>query len=60
VRPIAGAALPDVDPGYLEDLQLIFKHVIRGAVSRFACGEIDVTPILPILERSLFRLMPER
>jgi TetR/AcrR family transcriptional regulator, cholesterol catabolism regulator len=56
-RPVAAAALSNADPRYTADMQVIFKHVIRGAVSRFACGEIEVTDILPILERTLARLM---
>jgi TetR/AcrR family transcriptional regulator, cholesterol catabolism regulator len=57
VRPIAEAALQGVDPLYLDDLQLIHGHVVRAAIARFADGEIEVTDILPILERTLFRLM---
>lgn len=56
VRPIAEAALEGADPGYLDDVRLIFRHVIRGVVARFADGEIAITDVLPILERTLFRL----
>jgi AcrR family transcriptional regulator len=56
-RRVAAVGLANADPGYMADMQLVFKHVIRGAVSRFACGEIEVTEILPILERTLTRLM---
>jgi AcrR family transcriptional regulator len=56
-RRVAAVALANADPAYMADMQLVFKHVIRGAVSRFACGEIEVTDILPILERTLTRLM---
>jgi AcrR family transcriptional regulator len=56
VRPIVEAALTDADPGYLSDVELIHQHVVRAAIARFADGEIAVTDILPILERTLWRL----
>jgi len=56
VKPIVEAALADADPQFLSDLELIHEHVTRAAIARFAQGEIEVTEILPILERALFRL----
>jgi len=56
VRPIVAAALPDADPEYLRDVEMIHEHVTRAAIARFAEGEIAVTDILPILERALLRL----
>jgi TetR/AcrR family transcriptional regulator, cholesterol catabolism regulator len=56
VRPIVEAALPGADPQYLSDVELVHGHVVRGAIARFADGEIPVTDILPILERALFVL----
>jgi AcrR family transcriptional regulator len=56
VKPIVEAALPGADPQYLGDVELIHSHVVRAAVARFADGEIAITDILPILERTLFRL----
>jgi hypothetical protein len=56
VRPIIEAALSSADPEYLSDVELIHQHVVRAAVGRFADGEIPVTDILPILERTLLRL----
>ena len=60
VRPIVEAALPDADPGFLDDVELVHGYVVRGAIARFADGEIAVTDILPILERALFLLMASR
>ena len=57
VRPIAEAALANADPLYLDDLQLIHGLVVQAAIAQFADGQIEVTDILPILERTLFRLM---
>lgn len=56
VRPIAEAALRGADPEYLRDLELVLRHVERTAIARFADGEIPITDILPIMERTLFRL----
>jgi TetR/AcrR family transcriptional regulator, cholesterol catabolism regulator len=56
VHPIVQAALPDADPQYLSDIEIVHGHVVRGAIARFAADEIAVTDILPILERALFRL----
>ena len=60
VRPIVEAALTDTDPQYLSDIDLVHGHVVRGAIARFADGEIEVTDILPILERALFLLTADR
>jgi AcrR family transcriptional regulator len=56
VRPIAEAALADADPQHVSDLELILRHVERAVIARFADGEIAITDILPILERTLYRL----
>ncbi len=56
VKPIVQAALPEADPQYLSDIELIHGHVVRAVIARFADGEIAITDILPILERTLFRL----
>jgi TetR/AcrR family transcriptional regulator, cholesterol catabolism regulator len=56
VRPIVEAALPDADPQFLSDVELVHGYVVRGAIARFADREIEVTDILPILERALFLL----
>jgi AcrR family transcriptional regulator len=56
VKPIVEAALPDADPQYLRDVELIHGHVVRAVIARFADGEIAITDVLPILERTLFRL----
>ncbi len=60
VMPIVQAAIPDADPEYLRDAEMIHSHVTRAAIARFAQGEIAITDILPILERALFRLMTDK
>jgi AcrR family transcriptional regulator len=59
VMPIAETALKGADPGFLDDLRLIFGHVVRAVIARFADGEIAITEVLPILERTLSRLVPD-
>jgi TetR/AcrR family transcriptional regulator, cholesterol catabolism regulator len=56
VRPIVEAAMPDADPQFLSDVELVHGYVVRGAIARFADGQIAATDILPILERALFLL----
>jgi AcrR family transcriptional regulator len=56
VKPIIEAALPDADPQYLSDVELVHGHVVRAVLARFANGEIAITEVLPILERTLYRL----
>jgi TetR/AcrR family transcriptional regulator, cholesterol catabolism regulator len=56
VQPLTGTALDQADPAYVSDLYLIFGHAHRGVMARFADGEIAVTDILPLLERTLWRL----
>jgi TetR/AcrR family transcriptional regulator, cholesterol catabolism regulator len=55
-KPMTEAALKDADPQYGSDLWMIFMHVQRALIDRFVDGEIEVTDILPNLERTLFRL----
>jgi AcrR family transcriptional regulator len=55
-KPMTEAALKDADPQYVGDLWMIFMHVQRAVIDRFVEGEIAVTDILPILERTLLRL----
>ena len=56
VGAIMETRLNNLDVDYSEDLRLILVHVYYAAVTRFAEGRIDVTDILPILERAVFRL----
>jgi TetR/AcrR family transcriptional regulator, cholesterol catabolism regulator len=56
VKPIMEAALPEANPEYLQDVELIHGHVVRAVIARFADGEIAFVDVLPILERTLFRL----
>ena len=56
IMPNAAALLADADPAYVEDLTLILKNMSYAVVGRFAAGNLDITAILPTLERAVFRL----
>lgn len=56
VVPVAKAILAQADPGFAKDLELILPGVVYGFLTRFAQGEIDVTEIVPGVERTVFWL----
>jgi len=56
VGPVAGAVLEKMDPTYAEDIGLIMTNMACGLIQRAAVGELSVSDILPMLERTLFRL----
>jgi AcrR family transcriptional regulator len=56
VVPVAKSILAQVDPGYAKDLELILTGVVFGFLARFAQGEIEVTEIVPGIERAVFWL----
>jgi AcrR family transcriptional regulator len=56
VVPVAKAILAQADPGFAKDLELILPGVVFGFLTRFAQGEIDVTEIVPGIERTVFWL----
>jgi TetR/AcrR family transcriptional regulator, cholesterol catabolism regulator len=56
VVPVARAALAQVDSGFAQDLELILTGVVFGFLGRFTEGEIDVTEIVPGIERAVFWL----
>ena len=56
VLPVARAALAQVDSEFAQDFELILTGVIFGFLGRFTEGEIDVTEIVPGIERTVFWL----
>jgi AcrR family transcriptional regulator len=56
VEPVARSFLERVDPRYAEDIGVTMTNVICGLIQQFAGGEIAVTEILPMIDRTLFRL----
>jgi AcrR family transcriptional regulator len=56
VAPIGGAAMAGADRRYAEDIGLVLGNMSWALVGRFARGELEVTAILPALERAVHRL----
>lgn len=56
VMPIAENALRDLDADYIQDIAVILTNMTVALIGRFATGTIEITEILPILERTVFRL----
>ncbi len=56
VVPVAKAVLAQAEPGFAKDLELILTGAVYGFLTRFAQGEIDVTEIVPGIERTVFWL----
>jgi TetR/AcrR family transcriptional regulator, cholesterol catabolism regulator len=56
ILPNATALLQDADAEYAKDIDLILKNMAYAVIGRFAAGTLDITAILPTLERAVFRL----
>jgi TetR/AcrR family transcriptional regulator, cholesterol catabolism regulator len=56
VAPAGLEVLADVNEEFTEDLYAIISSVIYGLLGRYAAGEIAVTDILPILDRTVYWL----
>ena len=56
IMPNANALLADADPEYAADVDVILRNVAYSVIGRFAAGTLDITAILPTLERAVFRL----
>lgn len=56
VVPAMMKVLDGVDDDFVDDLDLIITAVVYGLSGRFAAGEIEITEILPTIERTVFRL----
>jgi TetR/AcrR family transcriptional regulator, cholesterol catabolism regulator len=48
--------LADVDKSLVQDLENILSSLVYGLLGRFAADEIDITEILPTLDRAVLRL----
>lgn len=56
VVPVGMAVLSDVDPGFVAELESILSSVVYGLVGRCREGHIEITDILPTLDRTVFWL----
>jgi hypothetical protein len=43
----------DADPDFIRDADAIVTNVVYGLLGRFAVGEIEITQILPSLDRTV-------
>jgi TetR/AcrR family transcriptional regulator, cholesterol catabolism regulator len=60
VLPIASSILSRLDPSFAKDLELILTGVVFGFLGQFTQGEIEVTDIVPGIERAVFWLTADR
>ena len=57
VAPAGREILAGVDEGFVDDFNAAVTSVIYGLLGRHAAGEIAVTDILPILDRTVYWLV---
>jgi TetR/AcrR family transcriptional regulator, cholesterol catabolism regulator len=53
VVPAVMDVLADADPEFIQDMDAIVSNVAYGLLGRFAAGEIEITDILPSLDRAV-------
>jgi len=58
--PMVDAMTTNLEPDFVADGGLILYNVMYALVARCAEGDIEVTEILPMLERTVYRLMEHR
>jgi len=56
VAPAGRAVLRGADPAYLADIERILTDMSYALTGRFADGTLDITEILPALDRVVYRL----
>ncbi|MFD0364753.1 TetR family transcriptional regulator [Nocardia sp. GCM10030253] len=56
ILPVASPLFESADPSYLQDVALVLANMAYALIGRFADGSLAITEILPILERTVFRL----
>lgn len=56
VVPAMMKVLDGVDQDFVDDLDSIITTLVYGLSGRFAAGEIEITDILPTIERTVYRL----
>ena len=50
------AVLDGVDSDFVDDLDTIVSSLVHGLLGRFARGEIEVSQIVPALDRTVYWL----
>jgi AcrR family transcriptional regulator len=55
-QPAIRQVLKDTDPAYAKDVSEILYHVVTGLLMQFRNGDIPITGLLPVIERTVHRL----
>ncbi|WP_084466986.1 TetR family transcriptional regulator [Nocardia arthritidis] len=56
VLPAIACLFADAEPDYVADIALVLTHMTYALIGRFANADLDITQILPALERTVLRL----
>ncbi|WP_280268848.1 TetR family transcriptional regulator [Nocardia wallacei] len=56
VLPAISPLFANVDPEYVADVGLVLTNMVHALIGRFAAGAIEITEILPALDRIVYRL----
>ncbi|MEV0047921.1 TetR family transcriptional regulator [Nocardia rhamnosiphila] len=56
MQPIIATLFEKADPTYVEDIALVLSNLTYALIGRFADRSLDITEILPILDRAVYRL----
>lgn len=56
VLPSSQQMYDGYDPGLAEDVNLILANVVFGLLGQFANGQIDMTDMIAVVERAIYRL----
>lgn len=60
IVPLARGVLEGGDAAYVQDLGIVLTTMAHGVIARFANGELDITEMLPTLERAVSLLTAGR
>ncbi|MBF6347406.1 TetR family transcriptional regulator [Nocardia flavorosea] len=56
MQPILATLFERADPTYIEDIALVLANLTYALIGRFADHNLEITEILPILDRAVYRL----
>jgi TetR/AcrR family transcriptional regulator, cholesterol catabolism regulator len=57
VEPIIREILGDLDPGFVDDIEMIMIHVNSSIYTSVASGQMRISEVLPTFERTLSRIL---
>jgi TetR/AcrR family transcriptional regulator, cholesterol catabolism regulator len=58
VAPVIRKILGDLDPAFVDDVEMIMIHVNSSIYTSVASGQMNITDAVPTFERTLSRLLP--